>query len=598
MSTIPQLFVARMRHAPDVVACYAPLPDTADDPFLLEPACPADGLPEGWGQATYRQLESHVCALAQRLESLGVVRGTPVAILAETSGRWSAVDLALQCLGAITVGIYPTLLAEAVCYQLEHSEAELLVLEDAVQYARIRDSLEALPKLRHTLSLLPDAGVPQLTPARPDPAFLDERVARVQPADVATYIYTSGTTGNPKAVVLTHANFVSIIEASKEIAPSEPGDRSIVFLPLAHVLQRFALYRGLTEDVVGFYAPSIHTLPETIAVARPHMLATVPRMLEKIRAKVEAKATSKSPRARAVLDWAIDIGLQWNRTIEAGGTPGFKLRMQHRIADRLVFQKIRNGLGGHLRLFVSGGAALSPEVGEWFQAVGILVREGWGLSETSAPATGNRLDDYRFGTVGKPLKGTEIKLAEDGEVLVRGPGVFREYLKDPEATAAAFTDDGFFRTGDIGLIDDDGFLSIIDRKKEIIVTSGGKNIPPVNIEQRIEGGLVGHAVVVGNERPFLTALIAPDPDALAAEAQSRGWTGTYAEWAARSEVHDAIEARVAAANAQLARFETVKRFAILPAPLTVETGELTPTMKLKRRVIAQRYADQIDALYA
>ncbi len=598
MSTIPQLFLERTRKAPDSVAAYAALPSMPDDPFLLERPTPAQDLPTEWGQTTYRQIEAHVGALAQRLESLGVKRGTPVAILAQTSARWSATDLALQCLGAITVGIYPTLLPEQVHYQLEHSEAELLILEDADQHTRIHHFLEELPALRHTLSLYPGASVAQLTPAHPEPGFVDKCVARVQPSDVATYIYTSGTTGNPKAVVLTHANFVSIIEASKEVAPIQPGDRSVVFLPLAHVLQRFASYRGLTEDMVGFYAPSIETLPETIAIARPHMLATVPRMLEKIRAKIEARATAKSPRARQVLDWAITVGHQWQILRRAGQPPSLKLRVQHRLANRLVFQKVRDGLGGHLRLFVSGGAALSPNVAEWFEAIGISVREGWGLSETSAPATGNRLDDFRFGTVGKPLRGTEIELADDGEVLVRGPGVFREYLKDPEATKAAFTPEGFFRTGDIGQFDADGFLRIVDRKKEIIVTAGGKNIPPVNIEQRIEGGLVGHAVVIGNERPFLTALIAPDPDVLAAEASIQGWAGGYAEWAARPEVQQAISEKVQAANAQLARFETVKRFEILSAPLTVQTGELTPTMKLKRRVIAEQYADRIAALYA
>jgi len=552
----------------------------------------------GWSAYTFGDCMAQLGGLVRRAHSLGVDRGVPVAILAQTSHMWSACDLATLVLGGITVGIYPSLTAEQVAFQLRHSRARLLIVEDRAQAEKIAPLLPTLPDLERVLAMDPDAGVPPLTPAADDPAFLRERAEMVQPDDIATYVYTSGTTGDPKAVMLTHRNFCTIVAGSRVALPTRPGDRSVVFLPLAHSLQRFALYRGLGENTVGYYAPSIAALPQTLKVARPHVLASVPRMLEKIKSTAETRASERGERARRALDWAVGIGRSVRAHERAGERPPVGLRLQHRLAERLVYRRVREAMGGELRMFISGGAALPLDVGEWFEAIGIQVREGWGLTETSAPATTNREDRCKPGTVGLPLPGVEVRVAEDGELLVRGPGNFVGYLDDEEATRAAFTEDGFFRTGDIGSIDADGFVRILDRKKALIVTAGGKNIAPVPIEARVTGGLVGHAVVIGSERPYLVAVLAPEPEALAELAARRGWPGDAAAWSQQDEVRAQMQARVDAANADLARFQTIKRFAVLPVPLTIETGELTPTLKLKRRVIVERYADVIDELYA
>jgi long-chain acyl-CoA synthetase len=596
MQTIPALFLERVNQTPDVIAAWAQTPDPEDQFFLDEAPLEVDG-PDGWTPATYGQMHRQVAGLAKRLESLGVARGVPVAILANTSERWAVIDLAIQCLGGITVGIYPTLLPEQVRYQLEHSEAALLIVEGEAQFTRCLPFIDGLTDLQHVASLTPSTSVPQLTPARPDLEWLSAQIERVRAEDVATYIYTSGTTGHPKAVVLNHHNFTSIIEATRTRIPLHSGERSVVFLPLAHVLQRFSQYRGLRDEAVGWFCPSIADLPDTIRVSRPHVMATVPRMLEKIRAKVESQAAARSPTALSILGWAIGVGRTVNEKRWNGDHLGFRLVAQQHLADRLVFSKIRAGLGGHLRLLISGGAALDPELATWFEAIGIAVREGWGLSETTAPATANGIDDFRFGTVGKALEGTEVALADDGEILVRGPGVFQGYLKDEEATSMAFTEEGYFRTGDLGVIED-GFVRIVGRKKEILVTAGGKNVAPVPIEHILQGGFIGSAVVVGDDRPYLVALLAPETERLEAHARERGWAGELADWTRRPEFLAQVEVQVVAANAKLPPFETVKRWHMLSEPLTEENNMLTPTLKLKRRFINERYQQEIDALYS
>jgi long-chain acyl-CoA synthetase len=320
-------------------------------------------------------------------------------------------------------------------------------------------------------------------------------------------------------------------------------------------------------------------------------------MLEKIRTKIESQAAAKGANAKSILDWAISVGRTVNSMKWRHHPVGLRLKLQHRLAERLVFSKIKDGLGGHLRLFICGGAALDPDLATWFEAVGIAVREGWGLSETTAPAAVNGENDFRFATVGKPLDGTEIVIAADGEILVRGPGVFQGYLNDIEATQRAFTPDGFFKTGDLGLIED-GFVKIKGRKKEIIVTAGGKNIAPIPIEQALEGGLIDQAVVIGDNRPYLVALLSLNRDALFERAQTSKWNGDVHDWTARAEVADEIRHQVESAMTPFAPFQTVKKWAILDEPFTEENGLLTPTMKLKREPIRVRYAQSIDTLYA
>ena len=596
MATIPQLFLERVTAEPDTIFAWAPTPPADDQFYFEEDLDLIQDDHEGWSCARYGQVHSHVAGLARRLHAFGVGRGTPVAILAQTSDRWALVDMAIQCLGGITVGIYPTLTPNQVRYQIEHSEAILLLVENEEQALRCHPFMDELLDLQHILSLHPARSIPQLTPALPDMGWFEEQATAVRLEDTSTYIYTSGTTGAPKAVILNHHNFTSIIAASCERLPLEHGDRTIIFLPLAHVLQRFTQYRGLTDHAVGWFAPSIDALPQTIQIAQPHVLATVPRMLEKIRNTIRSQAEAKSPRALQILEWAIQVGRTVNDMQWRNHRVGWRLQAQHAIAERLVFSKIREGLGGHLRLLICGGAALDPELAMWFEATGIVVREGWGLSETTAPAAANGIEKFRFGTVGTALDGTEIVLAEDGEIMVRGPGIFQGYLKDDAATSAAFTDEGFFKTGDLGIIVD-GFVQIVGRKKEIIVTAGGKNIAPVPIEQKLEGGLIEQAVVVGDDRPYLVALLAPNQERMAARAQKESWPGTMSDWLKRPEVVAEIDDQVSAANQELARFESLKKWALIEQGLTEDNGLLTPTMKKKRTEIQQRFFAQIEDLY-
>jgi len=576
MPSIPQLFLDRHDRDPKAVGFYI-LAET-DVHNIGEPA------PQhpGWKAVRFGRALQELSGIARRLYSLGVDKGVPVAILANTSHLWAAADLAILALGGVTVGIYPNSRPEEALHQLRHSGARVLLIEDAGLFAALQPGLDDLPELVHCFCFQ-EAGalLPRFTPASPDEAFLRARVAALSPDDVATHVYTSGTTGPSKAVVLTHRNFLATIESSRRAIPTEPGDRSVIFLPLAHSLQRFAVYRGLAETAVGYYAPTIASLPQVIAVARPQVLASVPRMLEKIKATAEARAAAKSAKAAEILAWAVQVGKAVNQLQRKGERVPLTLRTQHKLADTLVYTKVRQNLGGELRMIVSGGAALSVEVAEWFEALGISVREGWGLTETCAPATANRADRFRVGTVGLPLPGVSVKVDADGELLVRGPGNFSGYLHDPVATAAAFTPDGYFRTGDIGSVDVEGFVRILDRKKELIVTAGGKNIAPVPIEKALEGGPIGQAVVIGSERPYLVALLCTEPDVAHDEALRR-----------------AIAARVEEVNRGLARTETIKRWALLPSPLSVEGGELTPTLKLRRRVIIERHRAQIEALYA
>ncbi len=593
MQTIPALTLDRFQKSADAVIFYAQRSQVWPG---TEPPGPAVPAPEGWVGFTGRASHAQLAGLARTLDALGAGRGGTLAILADTSPMWAACDLANLCLGGVTVGVYPNLLGPDVAYQLRHSEARVLVVQDRAQYDKIAPHLGELPELRAVVSMEPGAPCPQLLPGEPDLAFLAARAAEVQLDDTVTLIYTSGTTGHPKGVILTHRVIMDTIRIVHKVFAMNPGDRGLIFLPFAHILQRYALYQGLAFGAEGWYCPTLQDMPKVLPQARPHAMATVPRFLEKVKAGAEARAAERGPRASKILGWAVGVGKAHAAALREGYVP-LGLRLQHALADRLILSKIRARLGGSLRHIVSGGAALNPDVNAWWEGLGIKVREVWGLTECCGPATLVRLDEWRPGTVGRPLPEVEVRLDADGEVQIRGPNLFRGYYRDPDATAAAMTPDGFFRTGDIGRIDADGFLKIVDRKKEILVTAGGKNIPPVNIEKKLEGGLLGQAVVIGNDRPYLVALLAPDPDVLAATARERGWEGDYAALARRPEVYAAFQARVEEVNRGLASFETIKRFAVLPAPLTPETGELTPTLKLKRRVISERYATEIEALY-
>lgn len=582
--SIPALFLSCVDRDPSRVAFTVP----ADQGFAELPTEGAPGAPQGWRHLRLVDSLRNIAGLAVRLRTLGVRKGTPVAILAETSSAWAALDLATLSLGGVVVGIYPTLPAAEVAWQLRHCKAELLVVEDEAQHRRMAPHLEGLDELRHVLSMKPGAEVPVLAPAMPDEDVLREQIQALGPQDRAAIVYTSGTTGESKGVILTHGHFLANIAATALAEPVAPGTRSIVFLPLAHSLQRFALYRGLLEEASGWFSPSIEALPQVIAASRPQLLVTVPRMLEKIKARAEARAAAAGRVPAALLRWAVAVGTAAFRLEQDGQPLPHRLRLQRQLAHRLVARRVKAGLGGSLEKVVSGGAALSVEVGEWFEAMGIVVCEGWGLTETCAPATLCTTAHRRMGTVGRALPGVELRIAEDGEVMVRGPGVFEGYLDAPQASAESFVQDDrgrWFLTGDQGSLDADGYLKITGRKKAIIVTSSGKNIAPAPIEKALEGDLIEQAVVLGDERPYLVALLRLDEENVAARGLST------------EQARQAIAARVQAVNSGLPRFAQVKRWELLPEPLSIETGELTATLKIRRQVVVRRHAERIRALY-
>jgi long-chain acyl-CoA synthetase len=562
----------------------------------------------------YGENRRALLGLAAVQRARGLVLGDRVGLLADVRHEWLTVDFGNQLAGTVTVGVYPTSTPDQIEHVLGHSACRWLVIQ--------RDHL---PPLVEVLTRCPALELVVLVGPGPDPelpvptidfgALLDEgealldahgelavidRAREVGPDDLATLVYTSGTTGPPKGVMLTHRNLVHVTLSVAGIMPFQRSDRAVVFLPLAHILQRYTLYLGLKMGLGGYLLSDIPRLPDVMRSTRPHLLVVVPRVLEKIHAKAMARADELNPRRRVIFEWAFDIGLQRAALQRAGKRPDWFLRARHRVADRLVLGKVRAALGGSLKVVISGGAPLAPRLSEWFHAVGVLVVEGYGLTETSAPATANTPDAYRFGTVGQPIPDTEVRLADDGEVEVRGPGVFGGYYRNEQASADAFTGDGFFRTGDVGSIDEDGFLRITGRKKDLIVTAGGKNISPSNIENVLKDHpLVGQAMVHGDQRPYLVCLVALDPEDAVEWARAEGLAArTVGELAAHPRVLAEIARHVSDVNARLAPYETLKRHRLLAVPFDQPSGYLTPTLKVKRAAILNDFADVIDALYA
>jgi long-chain acyl-CoA synthetase len=428
-----------------------------------------------------------------------------------------------------------------------------------------------------------------------------KRAAEVQPADLATLIYTSGTTGDPKGVMLLHSNITSNVAAVRQVFHVfAQDDVALSFLPLCHIFERMAgYYMMLDVGATIAYAESVEAVPANMAEVRPTLMCSVPRLYEKIYARVQEKVAGDPPARQKIFRWAVGVGRRlfrhrWERT-----SPGLLDRLQGALADKLVFGKIRERTGGRLKLFVSGGAPLSREINEFFGAVGLQIVEGYGLTETSPVITCNRPDRFKPGTVGLPLPGLEVKIAEDGEILTRGPHVMKGYYNKPEATAEAIGGEGWFHTGDVGVIDADGFLTITDRKKDLIVTSGGKNIAPQPIENVIKNSpLVGEVVMIGDRRNFPSALLVPNFEVLERWAREKGLSySSREELVQRPEVVALYEQTVKELTPHLAGFERIKKLALLAREFTLESGELTPTLKVKRRVIEKKYKDVIDNIY-
>ena len=513
-----------------------------------------------WISYTKKEAYEAVAGIVQRLYSLGVRRGSVVAICAHTSTSWVILDIAIQSLGAISVGLYPTLTAQENDAQLRDCGAMMLVLENEEMYINLEEVIEENWDLMHVLSFVECDALLPLLPAEPNYEFFVQQVSLVQEEDVACIVYTSGTTGVSKGVPLSHKKIVYNIRAMTSFSPLQGAQRSFVSLPLAHSLQRVALYRGLLEEIQGYFCP-LSDLANHISFVRPTILVAVPRMLEKMYEHVLKKAQSQGAISSFVIHWA---GL-----LATSSKKGKRIAWQKKIAKRLVYRKILEGLGGALHTIFCGGAPLHLRTAKWFSALGIVVQEGWGLTETCAPATLNPYNAIRLGSVGRPFGSTEIDIAADGEVLVRGPGVFAGYWNREES---CFTKEGFFLTGDIGHIDDDGYLWITGRKKDLIITAGGKNIAPKPIIDQLVGDGIDDVVILGDEKPYLCALVIVDTEDV-------------------EEYKDTVSRRIAHVNQSLPRFSQIKKYRILSQEYLEIHSFRTPTLKLKKNKIIAAHLD-------
>jgi long-chain acyl-CoA synthetase len=562
-----------------------------------------------WRDTSWRELHDAVRHTARGLIDLGVQPGDRIAILSDSRAEWVQCDLAIQATGAITIPIYPSLLEEQAAYILQNSATSLMFVDTAAQLAKIKNICDQVPGLRHVISMDPQAAdadtlslaalAARGAASGSTAALLDKRVAQLTRDDEATYVYTSGTTGPPKGVVQTHGNHLAALAMIQAVLETTEGEVHLLFLPLAHSFARFESFAGLYLGWTTAFAESIESLPDNMQEVKPMFMFSVPRVYEKMYARITSMAASGSSAKKAIFHWGLAVGRQVSALQQRGQPIPSGLRMKYKIAYKLVFSKLHARVGGRLRYFFSGGAPLAREIAEFFHAAGILILEGYGLTETCPILTANRPDSYKFGTVGQAFPGVELRIADDGEILGRGPNIAKGYYKLPEDTAAVFGEDGWFATGDIGEIDADGFLRITDRKKDLIVTAGGKNVAPQNIENLLKTDrYISQAMVYGDKQKYLTAIVTLDPDAITAYAHEQGIEDTRMDaLVVNPAIVKLLDERVAAVNQRLPSFESIKKFVIAPEDFTQEGGELTPTLKVKRKVVTAKYADELAQLY-
>jgi len=565
----------------------------------------------GYAPVTYRQVGDAARQIGLGLMELGLSRGDRVAILSTTRLEWCLADIGSILGGFVTVPIYPSNLPDQVEYILAHSRARAVFVEDEPQYNKVAGVRSRLPNLASVVMMTGGAdgkeGATTLSSLRErgerhgaaNPGALEARAEEILPADDLTIIYTSGTTGPPKGVVTRHSNYAFNVTSALKAVHVPRGAMFLQFLPLAHSLGRLEHFLSFDAMAVSAFARSLQSVAEDLAMVRPEIMVSVPRLYEKFYARVLAKVEEDGGLKKAIFEWALGVGREASRCRQRGGEPRGLLALRNGIADRLVFRKIRERMGGRLRFFISGGAPLSREIAEFLHAIGVLILEGYGLTETSTVTAVNRLERYKFGTVGKALPGTELRIAGDGEILVRGPHLFREYFNDPAATRECIEPDGWFHTGDIGTLDEEGFLRITDRKKDIIVTSGGKNIAPQNLENLLKNDrYISQAFVYGDRKKYLTALVTLAPEEIVPWAVRQGIPDHGVEALARHpEVLQLIRERVDEVNRGLASFEQVKKFSVLENDFSQDTGELTPTLKVRRKVVVEKYGRILDDLY-
>jgi long-chain acyl-CoA synthetase len=560
----------------------------------------------GWRRISYPSLGEGVRQIAKGLIDLGVQAGDRVAILSNTRAEWTLADIGALCAGAIVVPVYQTNSPEECRYVLEHSGATAIFCEDDEQLAKLREIRPQLPALRHVIAFV---GAPEeahsLEALRDlgdnvSDERLEERLAAIAEDDVATIVYTSGTTGPPKGCMLTHANVNSVIEVVGQVLEtSATEDVVYVFLPLAHALTRNVQFFGIAKGMeLAYWRGDPKLIVEDVAIAQPTHLPSVPRIFEKIYTAATARVEQSGGAKLRLFRWAFGVGRAVREREREGRRPRRLLAAKHAIADALVLSRVRALFGGRLKLAITGAAPIDEEILAFFFAAGVPVLEGYGLTETSAVGTLNTLTEYKLGTVGRPLPGCDVRIADDGEVLMRGPNIFAGYYRDPEATRATLRD-GWLYSGDLGEIDADGYLRITGRKKDIIITSSGKNISPSNIESAlVQSRWISHAVVYGDRRPYLTALLTLDPDEAAALAAHVGaGDADLAALAADPAVRTELQGAVDECNKRFARIEQIKRFAVLERDLSQEHEELTPTMKVKRNVVYDRHGDVFAGLY-
>ncbi|MGW0928549.1 AMP-dependent synthetase/ligase [Streptomyces sp. NPDC002644] len=605
--SVANLFLERVEATPEAEAYRYPVPS------------PAGQGPDEWRSLTWKQAADRVFGIAAGLIDLGVAPEERVALASATRVEWILADLGILCAGAATTTVYPSTNAEESAFILSDSDSKVLIAEDASQVAKALEKKAELPSLTHivvvdaqgvetddTVLTLEDLERRGAALLEKSPEAIKERVSAITKDQLATLIYTSGTTGRPKGVRLPHDNWAYMAKAIAATGLVTTDDVQYLWLPLAHVFGKVLLSSQVETGHVTAVDGRVDRIIENLPVVRPTYMAAVPRIFEKVYNGVAAKARAGGGAKYKIFRWAAEVAREYAKVSQenyrrtGNATAPFVLSLKHEVADLLVYKKIREAFGGNLRACVSGSAALAPEIGYFFAGAGVHVLEGYGLTESSAASFVNPGEAYRTGTVGKPLPGTEVRIADDGEILLRGPGIMQGYHNLPDKTAEVLEEDGWFHTGDIGELSTDGYLRITDRKKDLIKTSGGKYVAPAEVEGQFKAicPYVSNILVHGADRNYCTALIALEEAALMGWAAENGLAGrSYAEVVAHAETVAMVDGYVQRLNAGLQRWQTIKKFRLLPRDLDVEHGEITPSLKLKRPVVEREYAHLIEEMY-
>jgi long-chain acyl-CoA synthetase len=586
-----------------IASTVASLPGSAAERFGSQTAArfKKDG---EWREMSYAEMGEAIDEIALGLVDLGIEVGDRVCILAETRLEWTLASLGASAAGAVAVPVYPTNAPSECKWVAGDSGARAIFCENEGQLAKIEEVRDELPDLEHVIGIDEGGGELSLDELRArgrerDRAELGPRQEQVKPEEPYTIVYTSGTTGAPKGVVLTHANAMAVCQMVEELEFVEPGDVSYLYLPLAHVFALITMLATVDEGTTLIYfGGNTREILAEIIETKPTYVPSVPRIFEKLYGAAMKMVASGSEEEQERFRKAVKLGVEVRTRRQRGDEVPAELAEQFEQADAEIFQRVRGLFGGQVRQAVSGAAPIAPEILEFFYAAGVPVLEGWGMTETTGVGTVGTLDHFKFGTVGRALPGVEIKIAEDGEILCRGPHIFREYWRNPEATEETMSD-GWLRTGDLGELDDDGYLKITGRKKDIIITAGGKNLTPANIENDLkQSPFISQAVMYGDRKPFPVAMITLDPEEIVPWAQEQGLPEDIESLAEHEKVHEMIQTELDRANSNYARVEQIKKFTILDHDLSVETGELTPSLKVKRNVIYDRYGDLFESLYS